>query len=247
MKDTQLEDRKLHSFIKATIDYLSDVSPIIEDVNKDIYTLQQMLDVLYNYSLTNEQIDSEFYRLLKRFAERRKNPNSMDGLKMIIQDKKDKKEDRMNRILRRFLRPSSIMDEPATYQNKKKEETSDVNITFTPGRVPSELDYITIWSGDVTENDLYKLMKDHNLPNLSHCSIGLRSDDGHPSLKFTSKDPNLVPDHITCFNGCEIHLSIPVECIRQDRYRTIYSFKGDPFSGANIVQDITKEESASKE
>lgn len=118
---------------------------------------------------------------------------------------------------------------------------SDVNITFTPGRNETEHNYIVIWSGNATEDDLYKIMKDHNLPNLNQCDIGLRPDKGNPTLRFTNNDPRLIPDHITCFNGCEIHLTIPVECIRQDRYRTVYSFKGDPFANTNFIQRVTKE------
>jgi hypothetical protein len=112
---------------------------------------------------------------------------------------------------------------------------SENKITFVSGRDKTEQDSIVIWAGNVEENDIYEVMKENGLNDLSHCDIVLRSDHAHPSLKYTINDNRLIPNQIICLNGCEINLSIPPSHIRQDRYRTIYSFKGDPFANTNIV------------
>lgn len=113
---------------------------------------------------------------------------------------------------------------------------SNANITFAAKRVPTESNYITIWSGDVTEQDLYKFMDEHNLETLNDCEIGLRNDnDEHPTLRIVNHDPRLIPEHLCCFNGCSCNITIPVKEVRQDRYRTLYYFENSKIPTINIV------------
>ena len=138
------------------------------------------------------------------------------------------------------LTPSHIITDPENvgkfFEDPKTK--NDTIISFVPGRDKTETDAIVVWGGNATENDLYKVMEKFNLPDLHHCSVALRPDFTHPSLKLATNDMKLKPHDLICFNGCEINLTIPPEHIRQDRYRTIYSYSGDPFAKINIVQKV---------
>lgn len=115
---------------------------------------------------------------------------------------------------------------------------NDTIISFVPGRDKTETDAIVVWGGNATENDLYKVMEKFNLSDLHHCTVVLRPDFTHPSLKLATNDMKLKPHDLICFNGCEINLTIPPEHIRQDRYRAIYSYSEDSFNNVNIVQKV---------
>lgn len=146
------------------------------------------------------------------------------------------------------LTPSHIITDPENvgkfFEDPKTK--NDTIISFVPGRDKTETDAIVVWGGNATENDLYKVMEKFNLPNLHHCTVALRPDFTHPSLKLATNDMKLKPHDLVCFNGCEINLTIQPEHIRQDRYRTIYSYSGDPFANTNIVQRVTEEEPMAK-
>ncbi len=141
------------------------------------------------------------------------------------------------------LTPSHIITDPENVEKffEDPKTKNDTIISFVPGRDKTETDAIVVWGGRATENDLYKIMEKFNLPNLHHCTVALRPDFTHPSLKLATNDMKLKPHDLVCFNGCEINLTIQPEHIRQDRYRTIYSYNGDPFANTHFIQRVTEE------